>query len=121
MCTAAPSLAASGLSDRPGAPRLTKAEYIALTDGYEALQSSLLAVLQGLQPAKDMRADVAMVVIGTPSRIPGGECGVALSRYRQVLIAYAHAVERGATYGPPTDTTLAHVERRASVVCRPGR
>jgi len=118
MLGAAPALSASE-SGRPAPPRLTKAEYIALTDGYAVFQSSLLAVLQGVQTANDMRADVAVVIVGTPRRIPRGECGIALSRYRQLLIAYARAVDRGATYGPPTALTLSHVERRASVVCRP--
>lgn len=118
MLTAAPTLAVL-ISLRPVPPRLTKAEYIALTDGYEALQSSLLAVLQGLQSAKDMRGDVAMVIIGAPRETPRGTCGVALSRYRRLLIEYARAVDKGATYGPPTFVTLSRVERRASLICRP--
>ena len=120
VTTVAPAAAAL----RPAAPaptRLTEAEYLALTDGYEALQSSLLAVLQGVEPAKDMRGAVALVIVGTPRRTPPGECGVALSRYRQVLVAYGLAVERNATYGPPTAVTLSAVERRASRLCRPGR
>lgn len=102
-------------------PRLTEAEYIALIGGYEALQSSLLAVLQGLQTAKDMRSDVAMVIIGTPRQTPRGPCGIALSRYRRLLIAYARAIGKGALYGPPTDLTLSRFEKQASVVCRPRR